>query len=153
MKKRLHQLAIMLILCICWTTNAQNLEFTYDNSGNQVKRELVLSINSMSTNNYEETEQEEDTMLPKSNSLNDNATSIEIFPNPVVDILNVNWNYDLQIVEIMLFDNTGKLLQLKKVYEGTTREAFNLSSYATGIYYIRVFDTSKQSKSYKIIKK
>lgn len=153
MKKRLHQLAIMLILCICWTTNAQNLEFTYDNSGNQVKRELVLSINSMSTNNYEETEQEEDTMLPKSNSLNDNATSIEIFPNPVVDILNVNWNYDLQIVEIMLFDNTGKLLQLKKVYEGTTREAFNLSSYTTGIYYIRVFDTSQQSKSYKIIKK
>lgn len=153
MKQRLHQLAIMLILCIYSTTNAQTLEFTYDNSGNQEKRELVISIISMSTTNYEETEQEEDTMLPKSNSLNGNATSIEIFPNPVVDILNVDWNYDLQIVEIMLFDNTGKLVQLKKVYEGTTRETFNLSSYATGIYYIRVFDTSQQSKSYKIIKK
>jgi len=72
-------------------TKAQTLEFTYDPAGNQIQRELVtISVNSLlSTNSIEETEQEEETLLPKSNSINDNSTVIELYPNPVVDLLNV----------------------------------------------------------------
>ena len=149
-----HMLLLIFTCCLFNSLKAQTLEFTYDPAGNQIQRELVtLSVNSLlSTNSIEETEQEEDTLLPKSNSLNDNSTTIEFYPNPVVDLLNVEWDSALNPTEIMLFDNRGKLLQLKKVYEGTMRETFDLSTYASGIYYIRVFDTNKQSKSYKIIK-
>lgn len=149
-----HMLLLIFTCCLFNSLKAQTLEFTYDPAGNQIQRELVtLSVNSLlSTNSIEETEQEEDTLLPKSNSLNDNSTTIEFYPNPVVDLLNVEWDSALNPTEIMLFDNRGKLLQLKKVYEGTMRETFDLSTYASGIYYIRVFDANKQSKSYKIIK-
>lgn len=138
-----------------YNVNGQTLQFTYDNAGNQIKRELVtITVNSLlGTNSTEETEKEETTLLPISNSINDNASIIELYPNPVVDLLNVEWQSNLQITEIVLFDNTGKMLQLKKVNEGITKEIFNLSSYASGMYYIRLFDASQQSKSYKIIKK
>ncbi len=149
------KLLLIFTLCIAHFTKAQTLVFTYDPAGNQVQRELViLPVNSLlSTNSTEETEQEEETLLPKSNSINDNSTEIELYPNPVVDILNVEWQSNLQITEIMLFDSTGKMLQLKKIYEGATRETFNLSSYSPGMYYVRLFDSFQQSKSYKIIKK
>lgn len=138
-----------------YNVNAQTLQFTYDNAGNQIKRELVtITVNSLlNTNSTEETEKQETTLLPMSNSINDNASVIELYPNPVVDLLNVEWQSNLQITEIVLFDNTGKMLQLKKVNEGITKETFNLSSYASGMYYIRLFDAFQQSKSYKIIKK
>ncbi|UUV21842.1 T9SS type A sorting domain-containing protein [Paenimyroides aestuarii] len=134
--------------------SSQTLEFTYDAAGNQIQRELVtLTVNSVMSTNSVETEKEEDTMLPKSNSLNENSTAIEFYPNPVVDLLNVEWKSSLQITQIILFDGTGKMLQLKKVNEGTTIETFNLSTYSSGTYYIRLFDAFQQSKSYKIIKK
>lgn len=106
----------------------------------------------MNTNSVNNTEQEEDTLLPKSNALNNNSSTIEIFPNPVVDLVNVEWNHELNIRELMLYDNNGKLLQLKKVHQGTTKERFDLSSYSSGMYYIRIYDNSQQSKSFKIIK-
>lgn len=146
---------LLFLTFLASNVNAQTLEFSYDSSGNQIERRLVvISINSLSqTNSSEQTENEEETLLPKSNSLNDNASIIEFYPNPVVDLLNVEWGPELQLTEIMLFDNLGKLLQVKKVNSGTVRETFNLSTYSSGVYYIRVFDASKQSKSYKIIKK
>lgn len=147
-------LLFIFTLFVINATKAQTLEFTYDAAGNQVQRELVtISVNSIKSSNSVETEQEEETMLPKSNSINDNSTIIELYPNPVVDLLNVEWQSNLQITQIMLFDGTGKMLQLKKVNEGTIKETFNLSSYSSGMYYIRLFDAFQQSKSYKIIKK
>lgn len=147
-------LLFIFTLFVINATKAQTLEFTYDPAGNQIQRELVtISVNSIKSSNSVETEQEEETMLPKSNSINDNSTIIELYPNPVVDLLNVEWQSNLQITQIMLFDGTGKMLQLKKVNEGTIKETFNLSSYSSGMYYIRLFDAFQQSKSYKIIKK
>lgn len=149
-----HKLLLLLACCLCNFAKSQTLEFTYDAAGNQIQRELVtIYLNSLnSTNSVEDSEQEEETMLPKSESANVNSTTIEIYPNPVVDLLNVEWPLELQITEIILFDNSGKMLQLKKVYEGTTRETFNLGTYSSGIYYLRVFDRTQQSKTYKIIK-
>lgn len=147
-------LLFIFTLFVINATKAQTLEFTYDPAGNQIQRELVIiSVNSITSTNSVETEQEEETLLPKSNSINDNSTIIELYPNPVVDLLNVEWQSNLQITQIMLFDGTGKMLQLKKVNEGTTRETFNLSTYSSGMYYVRLFDVFQQSKSYKIIKK
>lgn len=148
-------LLIFITFFVINSVKAQTLLFTYDAAGNQIQRELVIiSVNSItSTNNVNETEQEQETLLPKSNSINDNSTIIELYPNPVVDLLNVEWQSNLQITQIMLFDSMGRMLQLKKVNEGTIKETFNLSSYSSGIYYIRLFDAFQQSKSYKIIKK
>jgi len=145
---------IFIALFVINTAKGQTLQFTYDAAGNQIKRELVvISVNSvLSTNNIEDTVNEEETPLPKSNSLNENSTIIEFYPNPVVDLLNVEWSSELHLTQIMIFDNMGKLLQIKKVKSSTQRETFNFSTYSAGIYYIRVFDAAEQSKSYKIIK-
>ena len=149
-----RNLLLLGMCCFLNLGNAQTLEFSYDNAGNQVKRELVtISINSLMSTNSVETEQEEDTLLPESKSLDDNATTIEFYPNPVVDLLNVEWDFDLELTELMIFDNQGKLLQIKKVSKEATNEIFNFSTYATGVYYLRAFDAQQQSKSYKIIKK
>ena len=149
-----RNLLLLGMCCFLNLGNAQTLEFSYDNAGNQVKRELVtISINSLMSTNNVETEQEEDTLLPESKSLNDNSTTIEFYPNPVVDLLNVEWDYDLELTELMIFDNQGKLLQIKKVNKEATNEVFNFSTYASGVYYVRAFDAQQQSKSYKIIKK
>jgi len=151
----MHKKLLLLLTFYAYNVNSQTLQFTYDSAGNQVQRELVtITVNSvMSTDSINETEQEEETMLPGSSSINDNATIIELYPNPVTDLLNVEWQSNLQIKEIVLFDSSGKMLQLKKVYEGTTKEIFNLSTYSSGMYYIRLFDSFQQSKSYKILKK
>ena len=143
---------LLIFTLFASNVNGQTLEFTYDSAGNQIQRELVvLSVNSLNSTSSENTE-EDNTTLPETNSINDNSSIIELYPNPVVDLINIEWENDVQITQIMLFDNTGKLLQLRKVHVGITRETFNLSSYSSGIYYFRLFDSSQQSKSYKIIK-
>lgn len=130
---------------------AQTLKFTYDASGNQVKREIVtIGITSLQSSTEAS---EENTMLPNVNSTNINSTTIEIYPNPVVDLLNVEWPLEIGITEVVLFDNNGRMLQLKKVSNNLDHLTFDLSSYASGMYYIRVFDASKQSRTFKIIKK
>ena len=69
-----RNLLLLGMCCFLNSGNAQTLEFSYDNAGNQVKRELVtISINSLMSTNNVETEQEEDTLLPESKSLNDNS--------------------------------------------------------------------------------
>ena len=87
-------LLFIFTLCVINATKAQTLEFTYDPAGNQIQRELVtISVNSITSTNSTETEQEEEIMLPKSNSINDNSTIIELYPNLVVDLLNVESLY------------------------------------------------------------
>lgn len=153
--KNIMKKILLLFTLFLYNVNAQTLEFTYDNVGNQIQRELVtITLNSLKdANSSEEVVEEKTTMLPTTNTINEDVSIIELYPNPVVDLLKVEWQSNLQITEIMLFDNTGKLLQLKKVYEGTTKEIFDLSNHSSGMYYIRFFDSFQQRKTYKIIKK
>jgi len=146
------------VLCITFCSfllsesNAQQLQFTYDSSGNQIQRELVtIQVNVLSrenpTNSIDEIEESSEGKISLENA------QIDIYPNPVVDYLNVQWTNDLNVSDVMLYDNTGKLLQLKKNNSENSSIIFDLSTYSQGFYYIKVLDLNQMSKTFKIIKR
>lgn len=70
--------------------NAQQLQFTYDSSGNQIQRELVtIQVNVLSrenpANSIDEIEESSESKISLENA------QIDIYPNPVVDYLNGQW--------------------------------------------------------------
>lgn len=146
------------LLCIIFCTflvndsNAQQLQFTYDSSGNQIQRELVtIQVNVLSrenpANSIDEIEESSESKISLENA------QIDIYPNPVVDYLNVQWTNDLNISDVILYDNTGKLLQLKKNNSENSSMIFDLSTYSPGFYYIKVLDLNQMSKTFKVIKR
>lgn len=140
----------LLLLCALsfYNGKAQTLQFTYDNAGNQIKRELVtLQVNSlMQPMNVETPDILDDEII----SIKEAA--IEYFPNPVVDLLNIHWDSSLNIVQIGLYDNKGKLLQVKKTSSAENSTILDLSNYSSGLYMLVVFNDKKENKTYKIIK-
>lgn len=76
---------------------------------------------------------------------------IEVYPNPTEDILNIKIiNKENSFKKIILFDIQGKIL-LTKILQNNETE-LNLSSFACGIYILKIYD-SNISKTFKIIKK
>ncbi|WP_431135971.1 DUF7619 domain-containing protein [Psychroserpens mesophilus] len=93
------------------------------------------------TNNYT-TEVEEDTF-----SVDDfNFSTIKIYPNPVIDILNIESNLTIQTIRV--FDIQGR-----KVLE-VAQDNINLVDMSTlnsGIYFVKVFSNSK-TETIKVVK-
>lgn len=73
--------------------------------------------------------------------------SIQVYPNPANDILNVK--ADNTINSIQLYDAQGRLLLTKMANENT--QVLDLSSYSSGIYFINI-STSVGKQTQKIIK-
>ncbi|KAA3621891.1 MAG: T9SS C-terminal target domain-containing protein [Flavobacterium sp.] len=76
---------------------------------------------------------------------------VKVYPNPVYDQLNVKLPAGLSEVEILIFDNFGKMLwQYRSENQETLR--MDMSQFATGIYYMKV-SSSEGIITKKIIKK
>lgn len=73
------------------------------------------------------------------------VNSFKVYPNPVKDVLNIDFKTDNTLCEI--FDMQGKMVL--KLTSGNTQ--FNVSSLPKGIYTLKITD-SGQTKTYKIIK-
>ena len=76
------------------------------------------------------------------------TSGIQIYPNPVNDILNIKFNDEIAN-KIEIFDNTGKLIILKTTINN--HERIHLSDWAKGIYFIHI-QTNKGMVSIKFIK-
>ena len=77
-----------------------------------------------------------------------------VYPNPVVDYLNLHFD-DMagQDFEVQLYDTLGKRVLDKKLRNSSQNEILDLSSYGTGIYILTIVQSaSNKSKSFKIIK-
>lgn len=82
---------------------------------------------------------------------NFNNSDIRIFPNPIIDDLQVVIPNDLEVVELYIFDVLGKL-----VYETSIEEHeahLNLEFLSKGLYLLRVLAANDTSKTLKLIKK
>jgi len=136
--------------------NSQTLLFSYDLDGNQIKREILTisgnSFHSRSSSDSSDDDENVDNTIKKE-LLNQDYSKIDYYPNPVVDLLNIEWPIDLVFTEIILYDNNGRILQNKKIINESTHEFFDFSSYPQGFYYINIFSNSELQKSFKIIKK
>ncbi|MEO6453236.1 MAG: T9SS type A sorting domain-containing protein [Ginsengibacter sp.] len=82
------------------------------------------------------------------------ATAITVFPNPVVDILELNIQSPKnENITLNLYSTDGKFVSTISfgVVKGNNRYSWNLRSIATGKYFM--VDANKQSKPITIIKK
>jgi hypothetical protein len=65
-------------------------------------------------------------------------SAITIYPNPSSDFLNIDLSSaNKEVQSIFLVDITGKLIQTIDVYENALLK-LNLSSFASGLYYIKI---------------
>lgn len=74
------------------------------------------------------------------------ANQIQIYPNPVHDVLNISGIHDIQSVQ--LIDLSGKLIQ---TYQNVQQGKIDVRSIAQGTYLVRI-QTNKEIKTVKMIK-
>ena len=77
-----------------------------------------------------------------------NKTTIQVYPNPVVDFLSINTKERIKVVTIT--DITGKLISNVKFNSKENKVDF--SDLASGVYIVKI-ETEKGIKSFKVIKK
>lgn len=75
------------------------------------------------------------------------ADEVNVYPNPTSGILNISGT---SFTEVEVYDGFGKKITTYSTSENC--DAINLSSYAPGIYIIRILDNNQERAAKKIIK-
>ena len=74
-----------------------------------------------------------------------------VYPNPTTSQANLKIeNLNTENLEYQLYDLQGKLLSNKKITQDETQ--INMESLASAIYLLKIFDSNKPIKTFKIIK-
>ena len=69
------------------------------------------------------------------------APTISIYPNPTSGHLNINT--DIMITAIIIFNNSGAIVQQITNWQG---ESIDVSLLASGVYYLQLFSETKKKK-------
>lgn len=142
-----------LLLIFGFVCQAQNrITFSYDNAGNQIKRQLCINcLTSKMTDEKtkEITALEEDLLKFSSKDL------ISYYPNPVKEELYLQWelldgNY---VSSIQVYDPNGQTLQSFSNMDMKNSQNIAFQMYPTGIYFLVLSYKNGEQKSIKIIKK
>jgi hypothetical protein len=76
---------------------------------------------------------------------------LSVYPNPTKDYLNLTINdNELKELSYQLYDNNGKLLDIKDITGLETQ--IEMSDYPSAAYYLHVIHSQKTIKTFKIIK-
>jgi len=79
------------------------------------------------------------------------SLSVSAYPNPTTDFLNLKVeNYDNTNLSYQLFDISGKLLESKKITGNHT--SIVMSNLVPATYFVKVTESNKEVKTFKIIK-
>jgi hypothetical protein len=146
---------VFFIACIVFgnVCNAQpEVEYTYDNAGNRIQRNIII-VGGMIQNNGDGIIQQS---LEEQLHIEDEGDILfNLYPNPTyadVDITIDYQNVPQQTVMISLHDVNGKLLENKQVND--LRHHISLQNYPVGIYYLRIASLeNKTMKEIKILRK
>ena len=77
--------------------------------------------------------------------------AVSAYPNPTTDFLNLKVeNYDNTNLSYQLFDMNGKLLESKKITGNQT--SIVMSNLVPATYFVKVTESNKEVKTFKIIK-
>ena len=144
--KKLLLLTGIIVLCIMSiVSHAQtNVGFIYDNAGNRIQRQIVLSS--------KRTVITDDNVL---NQLTDdelNAQKIVIYPNPVKSSLTINVSVKRNgfFCTYKLMDNSGKILRTGEINQ-SGEYSIQMEGYTPSLYFL-VLQYDTEYLSYKIIK-
>ncbi|MEI6765535.1 MAG: T9SS type A sorting domain-containing protein [Bacteroidota bacterium] len=135
---------VIMLLLVAMSLGAQTFEYTYDAAGNRVKRQIVVMKNLESHDSLSDAAN-----TPVSEQLGE--MTINVFPNPVEQRLNVNIaNLPAEITgKIGLFDMGGR--ELMNRTNLSTANTFDISTLPSGLYILRLTAGNDQ-KEWKIIK-
>ena len=81
----------------------------------------------------------------------DSPIQLKVFPNPVIDDLNISLGNSFEIINIQVFSMLGQLVKTTKVIN-SKESRLNLSDLSSGTYIIKI-DANGQSESKLILKK
>jgi len=77
--------------------------------------------------------------------------SFSAYPNPTTDNLTLNiGEFDISDLSYQMYDLKGKLVQIKKITDKET--GIVMSNLAPATYYIKIIQSYKEIKTFKIIK-
>lgn len=78
-------------------------------------------------------------------AINDYAQqlSVEIYPNPVAEILNINFS-EINQDFISIYDVNGKLIEKINIKTNSQSINLNVSNYEQGIYFVKIGNQSKK---------
>lgn len=139
-------LTLFFIFCFA-AIQAQEVQYTYDASGNRTKRKLAVLNPSpirLANNDSISKHVAEGMQIAM-------QEGISVFPNPTQDVVNVsinNFKADDKVT-VQLFDNTGKILKTQIMQSATVQ--FAVAELQSGIYYINVIK-GKEKLFYKVVK-
>jgi hypothetical protein len=80
------------------------------------------------------------------------ATSINYYPNPVLDTLTVTWSENNPINTINIYDLSGRRVLQTNVSEGTLEKTLNVDFLTAGVYILKVEKNETLVGQYKIVK-
>jgi hypothetical protein len=81
----------------------------------------------------------------------DKAMNFEIYPNPAMDKLTVEYTFDKSSPVIVITDIAGSILQTDRLSEET--QTFDISNLKSGVYFITIKNDKGLNKTEKLIKK
>lgn len=126
--------------------------FTYDDAGNQTKRELCINCFSSKTIK-EEVKDEKDL---KEEDYQKMATDdvVAFYPNPVKEELYLKWDLidGNSVSKIEVYSLQGQMLKSYNELENGNSKVIYFQEYAIGTYSVILFYTNGKQKSITIIK-
>ena len=78
------------------------------------------------------------------------SISFEVYPNPVVDVLNFNLN-NIEVEKVDITDINGKLIETRSAI--TSNLQIDMSNWEAGIYFVQVTSTEGTQSTQKVVKK
>jgi len=88
---------------------------------------------------------------PPTNIVDNSENKIIVFPNPLVDKLNIN-NQNNEIVLAQIVDITGKLLISKTIKISDKNISIDISNIPKGVYILKIIFSNQTIGTYKIVK-
>lgn len=110
-------------------SNGIGIQYSYDTLGNRTQETKTSSLSVVDV---------------------ENVKNMSLYPNPFVEELNIS-SKDQNILQVQLFDLSGKLIQNEKV-KSKNSYILKTKNLASGVYLITII-TDKGKETYKVIKK
>ncbi|MEH6681044.1 MAG: T9SS type A sorting domain-containing protein [Sediminicola sp.] len=158
---RINLLLFLFCAFAISSLNAQEqyeITFGYDNAGNQILRDRVcVNCQTASKTAIDSTKveiMEEEIAVLKEDTIDSDFFKIVAYPNPVTDILRVEWvASDNGIQQITLFSLDNRQLFQKIVKDGWNGLNLDFNGYPPGSYIVLVGYADGSKKSFQVIKK
>ncbi len=150
---RNYILLSLLGLSLC-STAQDKITFDYDEAGNQIKRELCLSINCYKPN-YKATTPKEITAIQDEDLQKFfPEDAISYYPNPVKEELYIKWELvaNKSVSSVRLLDLNGREMHHFSRLEKTNTLNIPFLSYPTGTYLVVLVYNDGEQKTIKIVK-